>query len=175
MLACSAAAASPPPGGTRRARRVGARARPAHRVPLWRYVLDGPAATAATAPVIYALVVPFAVLDAAVSIYQAICFRAWGIAPVPRGDHFAFDRRRLPYLNALERLNCLYCSYVNGLIGYVGEIAARTEQYWCPIRHARPARGAHHRAASFAEYGDARAYRDRLPLFRAALKRYTGR
>lgn len=145
-------------------------ARQRHRVPLWRYLRDGEIATAFTAPLIYAMVVPFVLLDASVSVYQAICFRAWGIRRARRREYFAIDRHRLPYLNALERLNCLYCSYANGVIAYVREIAARTEQHWCPIRHARLIRGAHHRYPGFAGYGDARGYRDRLPVLRRALK-----
>ena len=38
------------------------------------------------------------------------------------------DRYALSYLNVIEKLNCVYCEYVNGLIAYVQEIAARTEQ-----------------------------------------------
>ena len=65
------------------------------------------------------------------------------------------DRHRLEYLNALQKLNCVYCGYVNGLIGYAREIASRTEQYWCPIKHARRVLGAHPRYARFLDYGDA--------------------
>jgi hypothetical protein len=62
-------------------------------------------------------------------------------------------------LNALEKLNCVYCSYANGLIAYVREIAGRTEQYWCPIKHARRVIGAHPHYAQFQDYGDAAAFR----------------
>jgi hypothetical protein len=96
---------------------------------------------------------------------------AWGVRLVRRRDYFALDRHTLAYLNAIEKINCLYCSYVNGLIAYVHEIAARTEQYWCPIRHARRVRGAHQRYAAFAPCGDAWAYRRRLPMLRASVKR----
>ena len=34
-------------------------------------------------------------------------------------------------------INCIYRSYANGLCSYVTEVAARTEQHWCPIKHAR--------------------------------------
>lgn len=125
----------------------------------------------ATAPVIYVLLLPFALLDLSVSLYQAICFRAWNIKRVRRRDFFAIDRHKLPYLNALEKINCLYCSYANGLIGYVGEIAARTEQYWCPIKHARPVRASHRRYQLFMPYGDAAGYRGGLAELRRAIKR----
>jgi hypothetical protein len=115
-----------------------------------------------TAPVIYAMIVPLVILDISVSIYQAVCFRAYGIPRVSRADYFVFDRGHLAYLNALEKLNCAYCSYANGLIAYVREIAGRTEQYWCPIKHARRTVGAHAYYREFVDYGDADAYRQRL-------------
>jgi hypothetical protein len=89
---------------------------------------------------------------------------------VPRRDYFVFDRPRLPYLNALERAHCAYCTYANGVLAYAREVAARTEQYWCPIQHARLPRDAHRRAASFFPYGDGDAYRRGLPTMRRRLR-----
>ena len=137
----------------------------------WRYVFSGDLPTVLTTPVVYSLILPFAALDLWISLYQATCFRAWGIRRVRRRDFFAIDRHRLAYLNALEKLNCLYCSYANGLIAYVREVASRTEQYWCPIRHARRVRGTHDRYESFSAYGDARDYRERLAALRTVAKR----
>mgnify|MGYP001580622076 CR=1 FL=1 len=114
---------------------------------------------------------PFVLLDAWVWLYQAICFRAWGINPVRRRAFFAIDRHKLAYLNGVEKLNCLFCSYANGLIAYVHEVAARTEQYWCPIRHARRTRGAHDRHRDFLPYGDAAGYRARLASLRTGLRK----
>ncbi|MGD9922975.1 MAG: hypothetical protein AB7V13_16275 [Pseudorhodoplanes sp.] len=122
-----------------------------------------------TAPVIYALIVPLFVLDLFVSVYQAICFPVYGIPKVRRSDYFVFDRHHLAYLNALEKLNCAYCSYANCLIAYVREIAARTEQYWCPIKHARRVIGSHPRYMSFDDYGNAEGYHARAAQLRAAL------
>jgi hypothetical protein len=122
-----------------------------------------------TAPVIYAMIVPFALLDLFVTIYQAVCFPVYGIPKVKRADYFAFDRGHLAYLNALEKLNCAYCSYANCLIAYVREIAARTEQYWCPIKHARRVTGAHARIMQFDDYGDAEGYQKRAEELRALL------
>ena len=141
------------------------------RIGVWRYVITGDLATLITAPVIYSALIPFLLLDFWVSAYQAVCFRAWGIGPVRRRQYFALDRHKLAYLNAIEKFNCLFCSYTNGLIGYVREIASRTEAYWCPIRHARRVRGGHDRYPSFAPYGDPPAYRQRLAVLRAAAKR----
>jgi hypothetical protein len=141
------------------------------RTGLLRYVLSGDLATLVTAPITYSVFVPFVLLDFWISVYQAICFRAWNIGRVRRRDYFAIDRHKLAYLNGIEKLNCLFCSYANGLIAYVREIAARTEAYWCPIRHARRVRDTHERYAAFAAYGDPRAYRERLAALRAAAKR----
>ena len=155
------------------ARRDSARHATLAPIGLWRYVWSGSVASLLTAPVIYSLVVPLVLLDAWVMVYQAIGFRAWDLRPVRRRDYFAIDRHRLKYLNGIEKLNCLFCSYANGLFAYVHEVASRSEQYWCPIKHGRRVRGAHHRYATFAAYGDARTYRDRLAFYRAALKQYT--
>jgi hypothetical protein len=138
---------------------------------LWHYVTGGSVATMATAPVIYFLLLPFGLLDLSVSLFQAICFRAWDIKRVRRRDFFAIDRHKLAYLNGLEKVNCLYCSYANGVIAYVREIAARTEQYWCPIKHARRPRGNHERYGLFLPYGDASVYRSGLAGLRRAIKR----
>lgn len=135
-------------------------------VALWRYIAAGNLRTLATAPVVYSIVLPIAVLDVWVRVYQAVCFRAWGIPRVPRRPYFTFDRRALPYLNGLERLNCIFCAYANGVFAWVREVAARTEQYWCPIRHRRRVRDPHARYGNFVAYGDAGAYRQRLPELR---------
>jgi hypothetical protein len=31
-----------------------------------------------------------------------------------RSGYLAFDREDLPYLNAIEKFDCFYCSYGNG-------------------------------------------------------------
>tara|TARA_R110000787_G_scaffold221449_1_gene330137 strand:+ start:17 stop:616 length:600 start_codon:yes stop_codon:yes gene_type:complete len=122
-------------------------------------------------PFIYVLVVPFLLLDLGVWLFQKVCFPIWGIAPVCRADFVVIDRRHLAYLNGIEKLNCLYCGYANGLIAYVQEIAARTEQYWCPIKHAIRAKGRHRRYRRFLDYGDAEGFRARLEDFREQVRR----
>lgn len=123
-----------------------------------------------TAPVIYSVSLPLVLLDLSVTLYQAVCFPVYGIAKVSRRDHFAFDRHRLGYLNSIEKLNCFYCSYANGLISYVREIAARTEQYWCPIKHARKLEGLHARYPLFVDYGDADDFAKRQEELRTVLR-----
>jgi hypothetical protein len=125
---------------------------------LTRYILNARPVVALTAPVIYSLIVPLLLLDLFVTVYQALCFPAYGIDKVRRRDYFIFDRHHLSYLNALEKLNCAYCSYANGLIAFVREIAARTEQHWCPIKHARRVIGVHEHYRKFVDFGDADSY-----------------
>ena len=133
------------------------------------YVLGANPLVILTSPVIYAGILPFLLLDLFVTVYQAVCFPIYGIAKVKRADYLVFDRHHLAYLNALEKLNCAYCSYANGLIAYVREIAARTEQYWCPIKHARRVVGAHAHYAMFDDYGEGEGYAERLVERRKAL------
>ncbi|WP_372603927.1 hypothetical protein [Actibacterium sp.] len=125
--------------------------------------------TVLIAPVIYALILPFALLDLFVTIYQAICFPVCRIPKVRRRDYIAVDRQHLAYLNALQKLNCIYCGYCNGLLAYVREIAARTEQFWCPIKHARRLAETHDRYSQFSDYGDAANFRAELDRLRAEL------
>lgn len=125
--------------------------------------------TTLTAPVIYSCIVPFVLLDIWVSVYQWVCFPVYGIAKVRCSDYIAIDRWKLGYLNLIEKANCDYCSYANGLIAYVREIASRTEQYWCPIRHARAIKGPHQRYRMFVDYGDARGYQRQQPVLRQEL------
>ncbi|ALL14432.1 hypothetical protein [Caulobacter henricii] len=131
--------------------------------------------TLLTLPLIYGMVIPMALMDLAVSVYQLGCFTAWGIERVRRRDYVVIDRHRLSYLNPVQKLNCVYCGYGNGVIAYAREITARTEQYWCPIKHALKVKGSHERYAGFLDYGDAEgfvkssaAYRERLKKARAA-------
>ena len=123
-----------------------------------------------TAPFIYSLVVPIALLDVWITLYQWVCFPIYGIARVRRSTYIATDRHHLGYLNAIERLNCDYCGYANGVFAYVREVAGRTEQYWCPIRHARRVPAPHPHYREFVDYGDAAGYHRQLPVLRARLK-----
>jgi len=133
------------------------------------YAFGGSLLTWLTAPVIYVGFVPMVLLDLFLFVFQSVCFPVYRIPKVKRSTYLVLDRGDLPYLNALEQLNCFYCGYANGLAGYFREIAARTEQYWCPIKHARRIVAAHDRYPSFLEFGDAESYRLGLERLRAAL------
>lgn len=141
------------------------------RTRLIRYLRESPIPTLLTTPVIYSVAVPMLLLDVWVTLYQWVCFPIYGIPRVRRRDYIAMDRRRLQYLNAIEKANCDYCSYANGVIAYMREVTARTEQYWCPIKHSRALRGPHQRYRLFVDYGDARGYQRELEELRDALRK----
>jgi hypothetical protein len=122
-----------------------------------------------TGPLIYGMVIPLLLIDGCVSFYQWACFPIYGITKVRRSDYFVFDRHQLDYLNFIEKFHCTYCEYGNGLMGYMAEILARTEQYFCPIKHAHKILGTHAHYKRFLGYGDAQAYEARLEEFRVAL------
>lgn len=136
------------------------------KIGLLRYALFPRLRHVLVAPFIYAVFVPLVALDLLVTLYHAVCFPILGIPKVNRSDYMIYDHQHLAYLNALEKLNCLYCSYGNGLLSYIKEIVARTEQYWCPIKHAQRVLDAHSRYGHFTEYGDAEAFRQELEKIR---------
>lgn len=122
-----------------------------------------------TGPLIYGMALPLLLMDVCVTFYQWVCFPIYGITRVRRGDYLVFDRRHLGFLNAIEKFHCTYCEYGNGLMAYMTEILARTEQYFCPIKHAHKVLGTHGRYNRFLEYGEAEAYEAKLEEFRVAL------
>lgn len=134
---------------------------------LWQQIRQSPLSFILASPVIYSLIVPVALLDLMLVLYQAICFPIYGMRRVPRSDFVVVDRQHLAYLNLLEKLNCIYCSYANGVIALAREIAARTEEYWCPIKHSRPVATPHSRYVHFVDYGDAEGYRQRQDELRS--------
>jgi hypothetical protein len=119
-----------------------------------------------TAPIIYVGFIPFCLLDLFLGVFQGICFPIYGIPKVKRADYLIRDRGHLKYLNLVERLNCMYCSYANGLFAYATEVAGRTEQHWCPIKHARRLRAPHSRYPHFFDYGDAQQYSRQIDTVR---------
>lgn len=135
------------------------------------FLWEAPVASLLVSPVIYSLIIPLVLLDLWLWLYQTVCFPVYGIAKADRSRYILFDRGHLQYLNWIERLNCNYCGYANGLVAYAREIASRTEQYFCPIKHARRYSGAHSRYHVFLDYGDADAYRKELAKLRADLRR----
>ncbi|HQN64695.1 MAG TPA: hypothetical protein PLR90_03510 [Methylophilus sp.] len=122
-----------------------------------------------TGPIIYSMIIPLVITDVFVSFYQLTCFPIYGIKKVKRSDYFIYDRHHLNYLNFIEKFHCNYCAYANGLVGYITEIIARTEQYFCPIKHAKKVIGTHRRYAQFMEYGEPVNFAQKQEEFRQML------
>lgn len=144
----------------------------AHRklkIGFFRWVVTNRPQNLITGPIIYGMIFPLLVMDLFVSLYQATCFPIYGIMKVRRVDYIVFDRQHLEYLMFIEKFHCTYCAYGTGLLAYMNEILARTEQYLCPIKHARKVLGSHSRYARFLAYGEAEDYEARLEEFRVAL------
>lgn len=135
-----------------------------------RFIRESSPLNLLSAPVIYSLIVPIALLDLWISIYQGVCFPIYGIAHVHRSSYIVIDRHHLAYLNVIEKLNCVYCGYVNGVFAYVREIAGRSEQYWCPIRHAKRVKAPQAHYQKFVDYLDAKGYQQQLPIMRVQLR-----
>jgi hypothetical protein len=85
----------------------------------WRYIIS--------MPFIYGVFLPALIFHLCIEIYHQICFRLYKIPLVDSKEYFIYDRPLLSMLNPLEKINCIYCSYVNNLIRYSAEIGGRTE------------------------------------------------
>ena len=137
-----------------------------YKVGLFRFLIRSRLLVILSAPVIYAGWIPFILMDLFVTAYQSICFPIYRIPKVRRAEYIVFDREDLPYLNLIEKFNCFYCSYGNGVAAYTREVFVWIEQYWCLIKHARRVMAAHDRYPQFFDYGDAEAYRQGLNRLR---------
>lgn len=120
----------------------------------------------ASMPVIYSMIVPAVILHLSLEIYQQLCFRLYHIPRVRARDYFMFDRLHLPYLNMVEKVHCVYCSYVNNLFQFAVEIGGRTERYWCPIKYANRIIHTHSQYDKFADFFDGQSFREKWELLR---------
>ena len=133
---------------------------------LYRYFRESHLMFVLTSPVIYSLLVPLVLLDVFLTLYQVFCFPVYQITKVARKEYVIIDRQHLAYLNLVEKVNCMYCGYANGLLAYALEIGSKTEEYWCPIKHAKKTKDPHSRYQKFLKYGDAEGYKSTLDEFR---------
>lgn len=86
-------------------------------------------------PFIWAPLLPMLLLHLFIEIYHRIAFPLYGLDYVNIKKYIRFDRSKLGYIMWTEKIGCLYCSYMNGILAYFVEIAGRTERYWCGIKH----------------------------------------
>lgn len=118
-------------------------------------------------PLIYGMILPGIVMHFCLELYHQICFRLYGMQRVDPRKFFIIDRQHLAYLNWFEKINCMYCGYFNGLMGYGREIASLSELYWCPIKHAQKLERAHEQYHHFVEYVEGEEYRAKFNELRA--------
>ena len=121
----------------------------------WRYSIS--------VPFIYGMIIPLVLFDISTEIYHNICFRLYGIPLVKRSRYIKIDRHKLKYLSWYDKINCAYCGYGNGLMNYTQTIAARTEKYWCGIKHKKDdnfIEPKHH--LKFANYDDEKNLKEKF-------------
>jgi hypothetical protein len=107
-----------------------------------------------TSPVIYAMIIPLVFIDLCATLYQTICFPAYGIPRVPRKKYVQLVKRGHG-LWWFDQFNCTYCSYANGVAAYVRAVLIETEKYWCPIKYKmRVGYQPPHPQGTFAPDGD---------------------
>ena len=128
----------------------------------FQYLKEAPFLHIFSAPIVYMMVVPAAILDVLLFIYVSVIFPIYKFPKIKRSDYVVFDRQYLGYLNFIEKLNCVYCSYFNGLMNYTVAVAARSELYFCPIKHAKKIAYTHEHYYDFLPYADATSYHDKL-------------
>jgi len=105
------------------------------------------------------MIIPFVLFDISLEMYHQIGFRLLGMPLVDRNKYIRIDRFKLDYLTSIEKLNCVYCGYGNGLLHYASVIVARTELHWCGIKHDSQGdfiSPNHHKI--FLPYNDKRAF-----------------
>ncbi|NCN07421.1 hypothetical protein GW933_01870 [Candidatus Falkowbacteria bacterium] len=132
------------------------------KIPTWKYIIPRHIRHFASIPFIYMMIFPVALLDLFITFYNLTAFTLYQIPQVKRKDHFIYDRKFLDYLNIIQKFNCLYCSYVNGLLSYATEIGARTERYWCPVKAANKPKNYHNWYKDFADYGNPQEWTEKF-------------
>ena len=137
---------------------------------LLAYFRDIPLLHLFSSPIIYMMVIPAVLLDVTLFIYQQVIFKIYKFKLVKRSDYILYDRQYLGYLNPIEKLNCMYCSYFNGLMHYAVAIGSRTELYFCPIKHAKKIVYEHEYYNDFLAYGDEDKYQTKLEALREEFK-----
>jgi len=127
-----------------------------------QFIKEAPLLHILSAPIVYMMLVPAVILDVLLFVYVSVIFPIYKFPKIKRSDYVVFDRQYLGYLNFIEKLNCVYCSYFNGLLNYTVAVAARSELYFCPIKHAKKIAYTHEHYYDFLPYADATSYHDKL-------------
>jgi len=133
---------------------------------LWQWFREIPLSHLLSSPLIYAMIIPAFFLDVMLFLYVKVVGKVFKFDFPKRNMYIVFDRQYLGYLNIMEKLNCMYCSYFNGLMAYASAIASRTEYYFCPIKHAKKIAYDHKYYNRYFSYGDEDRYQEKLKKLR---------
>ena len=132
------------------------------KIPTWKYVIPQNIRHLLSMPFIYMMIVPVVILDIFVTIYHLVAFSLYHIPKLKRRDFIVYDRQFLDYLNWIQKIHCLYCTYVNGIFAYAVEVGARTERYWCPVKAAHKPKFHHDWYSEFADYGNPEEWKEKF-------------
>lgn len=107
------------------------------------------------------MIIPLVIKDLFITF---TCFSIYGIKKsTPIRLHHVWSPSSELFI-LIEKLHRTSCAYGSGMIGYINEIIARTEQYFCPIKYATKLLGRHARYAHFLDFGSAEDYQKNLNL-----------
>ena len=109
-------------------------------------------------PFIYGMAIPMIIFHLFIEIYHRITFFLYGIEYVDMKKHFVFNRHSLLQLSLLQKINCIYCEYGNGLASYIKEIIGRTEAYWCPIKNGKNTKYTHKNYKFFMDKNEVKEF-----------------
>ena len=84
---------------------------------------------------IYSMVIPIVILDVWVTFYQFVYFTAMGIPKIKKSEFIVMERWDLSKLTFMQKINCVYCEYANGIFAFAKAVGNQTEIYSCAIRH----------------------------------------
>ncbi|MFZ2978235.1 MAG: hypothetical protein WA057_01025 [Candidatus Magasanikiibacteriota bacterium] len=132
------------------------------KIPVWKYVVPQNIRHLLSMPFIYMMIIPAFILDFFLTLYHMVAFPLFHIPKVNRKDFIVYDRQFLDYLNWIQKIHCIYCTYVGGLFAYAVEIAGRTERYWCPIKAAHKPKFHHGWYSEFADYGNPEEWKEKF-------------
>lgn len=124
-----------------------------------------------TMPFILMMIIPAVIADIFATVYQFTNFSVYKIPKVKRSKYIIVDRHHLRHLNLMEKLFCVFCGYVNGVIQYCAEIGSRTEEFWCPIKHKKKVAYEHARYKNYIEYHDSNEYHQKRKNIRLQMKK----
>lgn len=100
---------------------------------------------------IYSMIFVIVFIDISVWLYQEIYFRINRIPKLKRGKFVSFERGRLVGLTMLQKINCTYCQYANGVILWAKGVANQTEIYSCAIKYKHDLPGLEYQAKFYEQ------------------------